>query len=172
MEFRSNKIFSDKGYPAIYLPEHEQANIQGRVYIHRLIMSEYLGRPLSSDEFVHHKDEDKWNWSIDNLELTNRSDHAKIHAKDCIEEKPCEYCGEIFKPLKNKTRFCKPECASLAKRRFIVTYDILKELVWIMPTTKIAESFGVSDKAVEKRCKLLGIEKPPRGYWAKNRDII
>jgi hypothetical protein len=25
----------------------------------------------------------------------------------------------------------------------------------------------VSDKAIEKRCKRLGVIKPPRGYWAK-----
>jgi hypothetical protein len=24
-----------------------------------------------------------------------------------------------------------------------------------------------SDKAVETRCKRLGVPKPPRGYWAK-----
>jgi hypothetical protein len=40
-------------------------------------------------------------------------------------------------------------------------------MVWQMPTTEVASIFGVSDKAVEKRCKLLGIPKPPRGYWAK-----
>jgi len=28
-------------------------------------------------------------------------------------------------------------------------------------------SFDVSDKAIEKRCKRLGVIKPPRGYWAK-----
>lgn len=27
--------------------------------------------------------------------------------------------------------------------------------------------FGVSDQAVEKRCKKYGIQKPPRGYWAQ-----
>ena len=40
-------------------------------------------------------------------------------------------------------------------------------LVWQMPTTEVADLFQVSDKAVEKRCKRLGISKPPRGYWAK-----
>jgi len=45
--------------------------------------------------------------------------------------------------------------------------DELKKLVWEMPTTKVAELFGVSDVAVGKRCKKYGIKKPPRGYWAK-----
>jgi len=31
--------------------------------------------------------------------------------------------------------------------------------------------FGVSSKAIEKRCKLFGVDKPPRGYWAKRRSL-
>jgi transposase len=36
-----------------------------------------------------------------------------------------------------------------------------------MSTTKVAEKFGVSDKAIQKWCDSYEIEKPPRGYWAK-----
>lgn len=43
----------------------------------------------------------------------------------------------------------------------------LRNLVWEKPTTEIAKMLGVSDKAVEKRCKKLGIPKPPRGYWGR-----
>jgi hypothetical protein len=39
--------------------------------------------------------------------------------------------------------------------------------VWTKPVTSVAASFDVSDKAIEKRCKRLGVVKPPRGYWAK-----
>jgi hypothetical protein len=39
-------------------------------------------------------------------------------------------------------------------------------LVWEKPTRRLAEDFGVSDKAIEKWCKAYGIPKPPRGYWA------
>lgn len=45
----------------------------------------------------------------------------------------------------------------------------LQKLVWIKPTQQIAKEFGVSDKAVEKWCKAYGIDKPPRGYWAKKQ---
>lgn len=54
-------------------------------------------------------------------------------------------------------------------RKFNPTEEELKKLVWSMPATAVGEKFGVSDKAVEKRCKQLGIEKPPRGYWAKKK---
>jgi len=43
----------------------------------------------------------------------------------------------------------------------------LEKLLWKMPTTKIAEQFGVSDKAIGKWAKSYGIAKPPRGYWQK-----
>lgn len=47
------------------------------------------------------------------------------------------------------------------------TAAVLAKLVWKEPTSTIAKRLGVSDKAVEKHCRKLGIEKPPRGYWAK-----
>lgn len=40
-------------------------------------------------------------------------------------------------------------------------------MVWEKPTTQIAEHYGLSDKAIHKWCKELGIVKPARGYWAK-----
>ena len=48
-----------------------------------------------------------------------------------------------------------------------VTKAELKKLVWSKPTTAIASEFGISNAAVGKKCKALGISKPPRGYWAK-----
>jgi hypothetical protein len=36
-----------------------------------------------------------------------------------------------------------------------------------MPTRKLAATFGVSDVAIAKWCRKAGVQKPPRGYWAK-----
>lgn len=47
------------------------------------------------------------------------------------------------------------------------TDEELKVLAWKMPTSDLCKQIGVSDKAVEKRMKRLGISKPPRGYWTK-----
>jgi hypothetical protein len=47
------------------------------------------------------------------------------------------------------------------------TKEELHKLIWEFSTVKIAKQFGVSDKAVEKWCKKYGIDKPSRGYWAK-----
>ena len=45
--------------------------------------------------------------------------------------------------------------------------ETLEKLLWELPSTKIAEMYNVSDKAVEKWAKYYSLTKPPRGYWAK-----
>lgn len=57
-------------------------------------------------------------------------------------------------------------------KKFNVEKEELHKLVWSMSTTKVAELFNVSGKAIEKRCKLLGVSKPPRGYWAKFENNV
>lgn len=53
------------------------------------------------------------------------------------------------------------------KRKFEVSKEELEILVWASPMTKIGEKFGVTDNSVRKRCKLLGIRYPGRGFWQK-----
>jgi hypothetical protein len=43
----------------------------------------------------------------------------------------------------------------------------LRTLIWSKPATELARDFGISDVAIGKRCKALGIPKPPPGFWAK-----
>lgn len=50
-----------------------------QVRLHRYIMECYLGRKLTKDEIVHHKDGDKLNNNISNLELLSRAEHIKKH---------------------------------------------------------------------------------------------
>lgn len=43
----------------------------------------------------------------------------------------------------------------------------LYELVWSKPMSELAKDFRISDVALAKRCKRLGIPVPGRGYWAR-----
>lgn len=45
--------------------------------------------------------------------------------------------------------------------------DELERMVWEKPTAQIAKQIGCSDNAITKWCQQYGINKPPRGYWAK-----
>lgn len=57
------------GYRVIEAPGHPNANRYGRLYEHRLVMSQLLGRALYPDEVVHHRDGDRLNNRPENLEL-------------------------------------------------------------------------------------------------------
>ena len=43
----------------------------------------------------------------------------------------------------------------------------LFELAWSKPLSQLAMDFGISDVALAKRCRRLGIPIPGRGYWAR-----
>ncbi|MBK7583801.1 MAG: hypothetical protein IPI67_26855 [Myxococcales bacterium] len=48
-----------------------------------------------------------------------------------------------------------------------LTREDLFDLVWSKPMSKLAPEFGMSDVALAKRCKRLGIPYPGVGYWAR-----
>lgn len=45
--------------------------------------------------------------------------------------------------------------------------DTLEALVWTEPRMRLRHLFGVSDRAIAKRCESWGIPQPPRGFWQK-----
>ena len=176
MDFKLNKTL---GYMYCYNPNHSLANKAGIVYEHRYVMSNHLGRWITTEEVVHHKDGNKANNRIDNLELTNLRDHAILHAleRGCTYTSVhCSYCKKVFIIKGSKKaesrKFCSLSCDRLSKRKFDVQKDVLEDLLWQYPTVQVAKLFGVSDKAIEKRAKQLGLSKPPRGYWAKKRKNL
>jgi|SRR6056297_3289924 len=50
------------------------------VYLHRAVMEQHLGRYLEPEEQVDHKDKNKKNNDISNLELKERGSHQRDHA--------------------------------------------------------------------------------------------
>lgn len=46
---------------------------------HRYIMETHLDRKLSTNEVVHHRNEDSRDNRIENLQVMSRSEHAKLH---------------------------------------------------------------------------------------------
>lgn len=66
------------GYIYLLKPEHPFAS-QGYVAEHRLVMEKHLKRYLKSEEIVHHMNGVRNENGIENLELTNRTEHFFKH---------------------------------------------------------------------------------------------
>ncbi len=94
--------------------------------------------------------------------------HKLVYREPRQVTKICVRCKKPFTvpaAHQDRRKHCSVLCCALDRRLFEVTTEELYALVWSRPTTEVARLFGVSDKAIEKRCKRLGIPKPPRGYW-------
>lgn len=100
------------------VPNHPNATKNGYVLEHRVVMEEFLGRYLSKSEVVHHKDGNKHNNDITNLEIMSVSDHASLHNKTgrTFVNITCKHCGKEFRREKRlcgryNDAFCSRKCS-------------------------------------------------------------
>jgi hypothetical protein len=66
-------VKNKNGYILILMPNHPNARKDGYILEHRLVMSDALARPLTRFEEIHHKNGDRSNNRIENLELWTHS---------------------------------------------------------------------------------------------------
>lgn len=64
---------NSSGYRMIYRPNHPNSYSNGHVLEHVFVYSEYLGRPILDSENIHHKNGDRLDNRIENLELWSTS---------------------------------------------------------------------------------------------------
>lgn len=135
--------------------------------IHRLVMEKSLGRRLTKDEVVHHKDGDMFNNSLENLELITRARHSSIHKKKCSMLKlTCPECKKNFlarerfykwkKKAGQKNFFCSISCSArfqkqTSKKRKI----ILRGLANGWTGYKIAKEFNIDRRSVYLHIKQI-----------------
>lgn len=69
-----------KGYRMILLKSHPGADRDGYVYEHRVVFEKHIGRFLEKKEVIHHKNANRSDNRIENLELkSSQSEHMKEH---------------------------------------------------------------------------------------------
>ena len=106
------------------------------------------------------------NWGNKNQRVKQAIDNQVLETHIASENGRINDCANGKKEIKVRMNKCgSPRINSRKVER--PSKEDLQKLVWEKPTTHIAIDFGVSDKAVEKWCKAYDIEKPTRGYWAK-----
>ena len=82
---------------------------------HRRIMEDHIGRKLFASEQVHHKNGDKSDNRIENLQIVTASEHTKIHILESLESKECLQCGEIFTGIPCQ-KYCSRSCGDKFRR--------------------------------------------------------
>ena len=103
--------FIDKhtGMILVYCPTHPRAR-KGCLEEHRLVIENDIKRYLTSKETIHHKDRNKQNNKLENLQLfESRGRHAAHHRKEEGWVLKCdirtkEHCKNISKSLIGKKR--------------------------------------------------------------------
>jgi len=108
------------GYLKVALYKNGKAKV---FYVHRLVALHFIPNPSNLPQ-INHKDGDKTNNSINNLEWVTASQNIKDSFKKgrivwnkglkTKEFKKCLFCGEMFYPKKPKQIYCSKKCSSEA----------------------------------------------------------
>lgn len=70
--------------------------------------------------------------------------------------------AELLKRRRSAREVKRPKTRKIQTNR-----SVLAKELWKIPSEQIAKKLGVSGSALAKLCRIEGISKPGRGYWAK-----
>lgn len=96
--WKGGRTITEGGYVAVFVPSDDplasMRSKAGYVLEHRLVMARHLGRSLLPNETVHHKDGDKKNNKLKNLQLRVGRHGKGVHLQclDCGSKRigPCQ----------------------------------------------------------------------------------
>lgn len=168
-------------YKEIYTPTSKASRANGCILQHRVVAAQIIGRELTEEEVVHHKDGDKTNNKLDNLMVfKTSSDHMRFHSGqyaklicndgvyECTElsyDKICLYCKKNFITKDKRKIFCSKECSGLSRR--IAERPTKDELLLLLKENSfvdISKKYNVTDNTIRKWCKSYNILNEIRDY--------
>ena len=161
--WKSGKTLSSHGYVMVKMPDHPNAAENGYVLEHRLVMSNHLGRALTDQEVVHHRNGDITDNRIENLELHTAATHRALHdprerQRVVREPKICPVCGKTFtktlignhRRAKVCSKACRNASGALAPRRILSLEDEAAIRTSSEPRKALAARYGVSEAAIKR----------------------
>lgn len=120
---KGGRVLDGSGYIrrslSFYTTPFQSMMPKSQCYIleHRLVMAEYLGRSLTLDEIVHHKNGIRTDNRLENLELTVRGGHSKAHSKgywDGYKSGLLDGQAEAIKNLRTEIRLLRLQVRELS----------------------------------------------------------
>jgi len=125
--------YISNGYAIVTAPEDYPGRKTGGRYCseHHLVWWQHTGELVTKGEVIHHKNRDRADNRIENLERMTNADHLALHKPDSKRPKPmeevsCTKCGKQFSRAKSifeykrrqgKTEFfCGQSCATKTMR--------------------------------------------------------
>jgi hypothetical protein len=127
------------------------------------------GKPITLQ--IDHINGDSFDHRLENLRILCPNCHSQTSnwGGRNVQRKPSKLCVDCSATITERSERCKPCSSKLTAMRQPTKINWskvdLQTLIWQKPMTTLSKELGVSDVAIRKRCKKLGIQTPPRGYF-------
>lgn len=83
MAYSGGRFIGANGYAYVLAYDHPNKDCRGYVLEHRIVAEQVIGRFLTEEEVVHHKDRNKSNNDPSNLQvMASQSEHLKLHRSE------------------------------------------------------------------------------------------
>lgn len=131
---------------------------------HRYVMEQYLGRELERNEYVHHKNGDKHDNRLENLEVMTPLAHNREHQEKLPKIKICVECGKQFEPpIKHRGRniLCSKECWTRFMEK--ISLQKSKKIASYKDGVKIKEYSSIKEASLELNGSSTNIVKCLKG---------